>query len=266
MEYIRFLPKNALSRAVGRLAQLKVPFGVSERARDWFIKTYQIDMNEAELPIERYKTVGELFTRRLKPGARPIGDGIVHPCDGEITRSGLITERGLLQTKGIYYSLNDFVSDPLADKDFSGGTFVTYYLCPRDYHRVHAPIDGEVEEVIHVPGRLWPVNPWSVEHISQLFLLNERIVFRLKTALGPVAIVMIGATNVGNIEVVFDKDIKCNTGNQSVFRRKYVPNVQLKKGDEMGVFHMGSSVVAIYPQNVVSVLPQSKKVKMGSSL
>lgn len=265
MQYIRYLPKNHLSRVVGRLAHLREPKWLARRARDWFVKRYNINLDEAELPLEQYESIGDLFIRRLKPGARPIQGSVVHPCDAVLTVAGKVESDRLIQTKGIDYSLNELLRDPSAVSAFLGGHFLTYYLCPTDYHRVHSPISGTVEKVIHVPGRLWPVNPWSVENISQLFAVNERVIFRLRTAVGPVAVVMVGATNVGQISVSFDSSIRTNVaGALTTAVRDYKHSI--KVGDELGIFHMGSSVVVVYPEGALKELPAIGPVKLGQAI
>jgi phosphatidylserine decarboxylase len=132
---------------------------------------------------------------------------------------------------------------------------------------VHSPVAGSVTKTVHVPGRLWPVNPWSVENISQLFAVNERVVFRLTTAVGPVAVVMIGATNVGHISVSFDESVRTNVSNVKKPVVKNYSNVQVKAGDELGIFHMGSSVVVVYPEGALPSLPNAGvPVKLGQKV
>jgi phosphatidylserine decarboxylase len=269
MEYVRLLPKKALSRFVGRLAQLEKPSWIVEKGKDWFARRYHLNLGEAEKNIGDYQSLQALFTRRLKPGARPLGAGVVHPCDGELTRVVAIEDGHLVQAKGITYSLSEFLKEPVAELGvFRSGLQLTYYLCPTDYHRVHAPLDAHVTKVTHVPGELWPVNPWSVENISQLFCRNERVVFHLSTALGPVVLVMVGATNVGEIEVTFDQTIRTNVGSSTaaVFSKTYTPPLPLKKGDELGVFRMGSSVVLIFPKDAISPWPAQGSVRLGQEL
>jgi phosphatidylserine decarboxylase len=267
MEYIRLLPKKALSRTVGHLVQVKNPAWLALKARDWFIERYNINVAEAEHSLDKYPTIAELFIRRLKQGVRPIGEGVIHPCDGRLTVSGHLSEGALVQSKGISYSLNELLKNPNAAHVFEGGSYFTYYLCPTDYHRVHSPVDGEVMNVLHVPGRLWPVNPWSVENISQLFAINERVVFNIKTAQGPVALVMVGATNVGDISVAFDESVRTNRPEVEALDEKvYIPHIPIKKGDELGTFHMGSSVVVVYPKGMQAPIAVPWPVKLGESV
>lgn len=267
MEYIRVLPKKALSRTIGKVVRLKNPSWFALKARDWFIKRYKIDVNEAEFALEKYPTIGDLFIRRLKKGARPIGEGIVHPCDGKLTVAGDMNDGVLVQTKGIQYSVDELLKDPTAHSRFQGGKYTTYYLCPTDYHRVHSPVSGEITNVVHIPGRLWPVNPWSVENITQLFAINERVVFNIKTAEGPVALVMVGATNVGDISVAFDESVRTNRCEPAVLDEKiYIPHIPIKKGDELGTFHMGSSVVVVYAKGILPSTPSLGPAKLGETV
>ncbi|MEQ1666112.1 MAG: archaetidylserine decarboxylase [Bdellovibrionales bacterium] len=268
MQILKVLPKNLLSRTVGELARIEKPAAMALAVRDWFIKRYKINVGEAELPLEKYPTLAALFTRKLKAGVRPIGTGIVHPCDANLTCVELINSDSLIQAKGIHYSLNQMLCSSNASETFNRGAHLVYYLCPTDYHRVHAPVDCEVTEVIHQSGQLWPVNSWSVSHISNLFAVNERVIFNLKTALGPAALVMVGATNVGQISVSFDSNIVTNAANSGATPKiiSYSKPISLKKGDEMGIFHMGSTVVMIYSSNFVNVLPPTGPVNMGKSL
>lgn len=286
MQILKLLPKNTLSQMIGRIAQFEHPARASRALQDWFIKRYQLNMNEAELPAHEYASLAKLFTRKLKPGLRPIGQGIVHPCDGEITCAELIESDSLLQVKGRKYSLSQLLGH-FGDKSsvhraghdtqtssgsaheaqaYLGGAHIIYYLCPTDYHRVHSPIDGEVLSVTHVPGQLWPVNNWSVESIDDLFAVNERVIFNIKTALGPVALIMVGATNVGKITVSFDSEVISNTGGGGSRIKTYPNPVQIKKGEEVGVFNMGSTVVMLYGPQMVNVLPKLGKVRLGESL
>ncbi|MCB0349653.1 MAG: phosphatidylserine decarboxylase [Bdellovibrionales bacterium] len=268
MDYIRVLPKNLLSQAIGSLVSIEHPESLARKARDWFIKRYQINMAEAELPLESYPSISKLFTRKLKPGIRPIGDGIVHPCDAFLSCADEIDYDTLIQAKGKKYSLSKLLANDKAPQIYTGGSHLVYYLCPTDYHRVHSPVDGEVTKVTHVPGKLWPVNVWSVQNIDELFSVNERVIFHIETALGPVELVMVGATNVGKITVSFDEEIVSNRVGQShvPFVKSYLKPIKVSKGDELGVFNMGSTVVMIYPHGMLSVLPRLHKVKLGESV
>ena len=271
MKVLKIIPKNLLSRVVGEIVSLKKPEFLARGLRDWFVRNYHINMDEAEFSINAYPSLSQLFTRRLKVGARPLGAGLVHPCDANLTCVEMIESDTLIQAKGRHYNLNQLLGadeqTPVGEV-FLGGAHLVYYLCPTDYHRVHSPIDGEVTQVVHVPGRLWPVNSWSVANIPNLFSINERVIFHIRTALGPVALVMVGATNVGKISVSFDPEIITNQRQISEvpFIKSYTPAIRLNKGDELGIFHMGSTVVLLYGPGMLNVLPPTGPVRMGVSL
>lgn len=265
------IPKNDLSHWVGRLAHFSLPEPIGPKSVELFAKYYNINLHEAEHPVEHYKTIGELFTRRLKAGVRPIGAGVVHPADALINEAGPITDQKLIQAKGKDYSVTELLRSGHFSPDFDGGQFLTYYLCPTDYHRVHSPVDGEIIWVAHVPGELWPVNEWSVNKIANLFTVNERVVVMIQTPKGKAALVMVGATNVGNMTMSFDESIntKFRFAERQVKERAYEPAIPIKRGDEVGVFNMGSTVVMLYERDVLSIDASDFKgrhVKMGQSL
>lgn len=249
------LPKNDLSHMVGKLVHKTLPGPLGRLSVSTFARVYNIDMNEAEFPIEHYKTIGELFTRRLKAGARPIADSfVVHPADAVVSQAGAIEKLQLIQAKGKTYTVSELLRSPHFSANFEGGSFMTYYLCPTDYHRVHSPVDGEIIWSCHVPGTMWPVNEWSVNAIPNLFAMNERVVVVIQTARGLVALVMVAATNVGNMTMTFDPQI--TTAHRAPGRHPrehtYAPPIPVKKGDELGIFHMGSTVVMLYEKSVLA--------------
>lgn len=265
------LPKNDLSHWVGRLVHKRIPGPVGRKSVELFAKYYNIDLNEAEYPIESYKSIGELFIRRLKPGARPVGEGVVHPADAQITEAGTIEQLQLIQAKGKNYTVAELLRSGHYAANFEGGSFLTYYLCPTDYHRVHSPVEGEISWSCHVPGELWPVNNWSVNAIHNLFAVNERVVVMIETPKGKAALVMVAATNVGNMTMSFDESIntKYRGAERAVKERTYNPRKPVQRGDEVGIFHMGSTVVMLYEKGVLPVdvsLFKGRHVKMGQSL
>jgi phosphatidylserine decarboxylase len=270
--FMPLLPKNELSHWVGRAVHQPLPSFVGKKSVEWFAKYYRINMAEAEYPIDHYKTIGELFTRRLKPGMRPVGEGVVHPADSFISESGKIQDNTMIQAKGKTYTVPELLRSESYNNVFEGGSWLTYYLCPTDYHRVHSPVDGEIIFSCHVPGQLWPVNTWSVESISNLFGVNERIVLIIQTPKGRVALVMVAATNVGNMKMCFDESLNSTfrKGERQVKERSYQPPVKVKKGDEVGVFHMGSTVVMLYEKGMLDEATvnelKGRHVKMGRSL
>ncbi len=243
------VPKGDLSHWVGKFAQRKWPEPLNHIIIRKFAKAYNIDLDEAEKEIEDYDSLGNFFTRRLRPGIRPIGKGILHPADAVIRTAGKIDSQKLLQAKGKQYSCAELLRNSHLAAEFEGGTFITYYLCPTDYHRVHSSVDGNIFWSCHVPGKFWPVNDWSVNNIPNLFAENERVVTVIDSIdHGRVALVMVAATNVGNIEMFYDENICTNrrTAEQRVHEHTYDPPKPVKKGDEIGMFKMGSTVIALY--------------------
>jgi phosphatidylserine decarboxylase len=249
----RYLPKNHLSFIMGKLVHLPLPRFIWIPVIKIFSNFYNIKLDEAEKPVSEYESLGDFFVRRLKPGIRPLGsDWAVHPADSVITQLSPIENGNLIQAKNKFYKANDFLQDSEAFKKYNNGFFVTYYLCPTDYHRVHSPVDGVITKVTHVPGMLWPVNKWSTENIEEMFSINERVCVEIKTDRGFVNAVFVGATNVGYIELSFMPEIKGNHFNVFKPLNKENLNIPIKRGEELGMFRMGSTVVMLYQDGVLS--------------
>lgn len=240
------LPKHALSRTAGRLARSPL----SRFAIPLFIRRFRIDTEEAEKPWREYPNLLEFFIRKLKPGARPVDPSPntgISPVDGVISQLGDITENTLIQTKGMTYRLVDLLGgDSEQAARYEGGKFVTIYLSPRDYHRIHAPADGEVTHVSYIPGHLFPVNDFGVRTIPGLFVRNERLITYLRTALGVIAVVKVGATNVGSIRLNFDPKVFTHSAERRGVRKVYETPPRLAKGQEMGRFEFGSTVILLF--------------------
>lgn len=265
------VPKNDLSHWVGKLVHKDLPEPLASRSVEFFAKAYNINLEEAELPIGQYKSIGALFTRKLKAGVRPLGQGVVHPADSLITEAGPIEKLQCIQAKGKTYSVAELLRNTSLAQAFEGGQFATYYLCPTDYHRVHSPVDGEITWSSHIPGELWPVNEWSVNAIANLFSVNERIVTLIETPLGRAALVMVAATNVGNMTMSYDENIssKVREKQRAVKEKAYTPAKPIRRGDEVGIFHMGSTVVMLYEKGALPIeLSRLKgsRVKYGESV
>lgn len=270
------VPKNLLSYIVGLLVHLPLPAPLSTWSMTLFVNHYNINMEEAEYPIKHYKSIGDLFIRRLKPGVRPISnEKLVHPADAELTSRGKVNDNTLIQAKGRAYTLDKFLqTSGTKGEQFKGdlqdGSYLTYYLCPTDYHRVHSPVDGEIVSAVHVPGYLWPVNDWSVTNIDELFAINERVIVWIKTEWGPVAVVFVGATNVGKMTMSFDEELVTNQyfKGQKLKEKVYDTPIPVKRGDELGIFNMGSTVIMVYPNAALSEIPEKQnwKTRMGEGL
>ncbi len=243
----KFFPKNHVSFFIGWLVHQPMPRFLWTPIIRWFAGRYKINLDEAELPIGEYPNLGEFFIRKLKPGLRPVADThVVHPADSVVTQAFRIQSGQLIQAKNKYYSAVDLTADPQALEKYDGGFFLTYYLCPTDYHRVHSPVTGIIKKITHIPGKLWPVNSWSTENIPELFSVNERVCVEIETFQGLVNVVFVGATNVGQIELFVDSEIR---GNQLVLSKPLIKeglNISVQKGQELGCFRMGSTVVALF--------------------
>jgi phosphatidylserine decarboxylase len=253
MALMRLLPKSALSSAVGIATRFPAPAAVHHAAIRVFAKSYRVELDEAEGPIEDYPTFGSFFTRRLKPGLRQIDPdpkAIVSPVDGAVSQLGEVEDGRCLQAKGISFPLEKLLGDAREAAPFLNGSFATLYLAPRDYHRIHCPLDGEVTGYCYLPGEFWPVNAASVTTTDALFAINERLVTYLKTAIGTVAVVSVGATCVARIHAAYDS-IVTHTG-QPAKAHRYERPIPVAKGAELGMFEMGSTVILLFEKGKVS--------------
>ncbi|WP_018691550.1 archaetidylserine decarboxylase [Algicola sagamiensis] len=259
------LPKHSLSRLVGAFAGAKagpVTTGVIKA----FIKAYGINMEEAKYSqASHYQTFNEFFTRQLKDGVRPIDmtqNHIVHPVDGTVSQLGDIVDEQLIQAKGHEFSLVELLggSEERA-QDFQAGKFATIYLAPKDYHRIHMPLDGTLREMVYIPGDLFSVNPLTAENVPNLFARNERVVAIFDSEIGPFAMVLVGATIVASIETVWAGTVTPPTGPQICdwsYPTEGDKAIHLKKGEEMGRFKLGSTVILCFPSETLAFLPENQ--------
>lgn len=251
LQYV--LPKHLISRLVGGLAAAQAG-SLTTGLIKLFIKQFNVDMSEAANPEpESYKTFNDFFTRELKPGARPIvadGDVIVHAVDGAVSQCGPIKDDAIFQAKGHKYSLTALLGGiPSLAQPFKNGDFATIYLSPRDYHRIHMPIDGVLTDMLYVPGDLFSVNPLTAENVPGLFARNERVVAIFNTEVGKMAIVLVGATIVASIATVWAGTVTPPAGPNVVHWQYNTTGenaVTLQKGLEMGLFKLGSTIVACF--------------------
>jgi phosphatidylserine decarboxylase len=268
MTLVRLLPRAVLSRAVGAATRVRAPAGLHRVAMRRFARAYDVQLDEAERPLEGYRTFSEFFSRSLKDGARPIEAGervVVSPVDGVVSEAGLIERGECVQAKGLAFPVVELLGDSEEAKPFADrGSFATLYLSPRDYHRVHAPLGGGIAGWRYLPGELWPVNPASVRSLRALFALNERLVTWLETPAGRCAVVMVGATCVGRIHAVYD-DVLTQAGKPPAAKAFATP-LRVVKGDELGRFEMGSTVILLFASGKVAwdaSLRPGARVTMG---
>lgn len=271
---LRLLPKNTLSRAVGAACRASAPKPVVRAVIRAFARKYGVDVAEAERPIEEYPTFTEFFTRRLKPGLRPIAPGEllpVSPVDGTMGELGDIVESRLYQAKGKHYTLAELIGGPEAEQDarqFAGGAFCTIYLAPHDYHRIHAPLGGRITGYVNMPGQLWPVNPVGVRNVEKLFCVNERLTTFLETPRGACGVVAVGATNVGRIRALYDDVVTNARRTRLPARKAYEKPLPVEKGGELAIFEMGSTVVLLFAPGVKLAprLAPGMPIKLGEAL
>ncbi|MDM0047325.1 archaetidylserine decarboxylase [Variovorax dokdonensis] len=250
------LPKQALTAFAGWVAGRRHSFTpwVIER----FIAKYAVNMGEAlESDPLRYDTFNDFFTRALKPGARPIADAaLVSPVDGTISQFGAIEKDQIFQAKGHHYSTTALVGgDAQLAAQFADGSFATLYLSPRDYHRIHMPCDGRLIRMIHVPGDLFSVNPATARGVPGLFARNERVVCVFEAAHGPFVLVLVGATIVGSMATVWHGVVNPPRVGQIREWRYDNERIALRRGEEMGRFMLGSTVVMLFPKPRLSFNP-----------
>jgi phosphatidylserine decarboxylase len=266
---LRLLPKNAVSRLVGALTRWHAPAPVRIAAMKAFARRYGIDLSESP-DLDVYRTFGEFFARPLRPGLRPIAPGetvVVSPVDGAVSETGIASEGKLVQAKGIDYSAAALLGDAQLAARLEGGAYATIYLSPRDYHRIHFPLGGHVTGWRYLPGMLWPVNPASVRTVPGLFSVNERLVTVMETPLGACAVVAVGATVVGRVRAFYDPAAPLTNTGTAPLRRDYETPIPVAKGQELGAFEMGSTVILLFEPGKVRLDPRlapGARVRVGA--
>jgi phosphatidylserine decarboxylase len=265
------MPKRALTVFAGWVANLRGGPLTQYLIRD-FISRYAVNMAEAADPRpQSYATFNEFFTRALRPDARPIdGAAFVCPVDAAISQFGPIEHDQIFQAKGHSYSTRALVGgDQALAHQFDHGHFATLYLAPKDYHRIHMPCDGRLTRMIYVPGDLFSVNPLTARHVPGLFARNERVVCVFDTAHGPFINVLVGATIVGSVATVWHGVVNPPRTREVRQWRYDDQDIVLRKGQEMGRFLLGSTVVMLFPRNAVSFVPDwapSRLVRLGQAM
>jgi len=268
MIFLQFLlPQHFLSKLMFRFARINIRW-IKNNFTRWFVKKYQVNLSEAEIEnIEDYSNFNDFFTRALKPKLRPISESeIISPVDGVVSQAGKIQEFQIFQAKGRQYSVSELLADK-ALQEFENGSFATIYLSPKDYHRVHMPCDGSLRSMKYIPGNLFSVNQKTVNNIDRVFARNERLVCLFDTDFGEMVLVLVGAIFVGSMGTSWEGQI---TPPYSKLVKTYdYKNRQIKlyKGDELGQFNMGSTVILILPNGSPKLnLEVEQALKMGQSL
>lgn len=261
-QVLRVVPREHISHFVGRLCELPMPSLVSSVVSRAYSQVFNVDMSEASVPHGGYKCFDAFFTRSLRSGARTIADArLVSPADGIMSSVGPIDDASRLFVKGQPYEVSELLGNRTDARRFSGGSFCVIYLSPRDYHRVHAPVDGFVEQVRAIEGELYPVNAIGERHVTKLLVRNRRVIVDiLSESSGRVALVMVGAMIVGKISVNV-----IGSGDVPEGSHPLSPLVPVHRGDELGAFHLGSTVVLLSDTRA-AFRPETGPVRMGQSL
>ena len=252
---VSLLPGHAISRLIYRLTRIRTPW-LKNTLIKLFIHHFRVDMSQtAEPEPTAYKDFNSFFTRALKDSARPLATepgAILCPVDGQISQLGKIEGEQIFQAKKHNYSLTALLggSATLANH-FIDGNFCTIYLSPRDYHRIHMPVAGNLREMTYVPGNLFSVNHLTVAMVPGLFARNERVINIFETDFGPMAMLLVGAINVGSIETSWHGCVTPPYGDEIITWRYDKQTVELKAGDEMGRFNMGSTVILLFPKDAM---------------
>lgn len=270
---LRLVPQRLSSRLVYRLARILTPW-IKDPLIRAFIRYYKVNMAEAEEPNPgHYADFNGFFTRALRPGARPIAtapDTLSSPVDGTVSQLGHCDGETLIQAKGQHYTLTRLLGgDAQRAEAFQGGAYATLYLSPRDYHRIHMPFAGQLQSMLHIPGQLFSVSPTTTRAVAELFARNERLVVYFQTDLGPMAVILVGAVNVGSLETVWSGPL---AKTQSPRSWQYPGDGEahtLARGAELGRFNLGSTVILLLPPTRVrweSHLAPGSPVRLGEAI
>ena len=267
---LRLLPRRALSRAFGAVMSIRFPAPINSFVVWLFAKAVGVRLDEAELPISHYRSVGDFFTRNLRSNIRPLGEGFVSPIDGTFRDVTTASQGEVVQVKGKQYSVKELLGGGGWSEVYDSARIYSLYLSPRDYHRIHAPFDLVVNGFEHIPGDLWPVNDASLHSIDGLFPKNERIVVRCSSGEDEFCVVLVGATNVGSMSLSF-ADVRTNLWRFTGSARTFSPPINLSKGDLLGTFHLGSTVLILIPKpsDLFRWVPKAapgRAIKFGETL
>ncbi len=267
------LPRHWLTAVVYRLARIRVR-PIKDALINGFVRLYGVDLDAVSREVPgAFDSFNDFFIRELNDGARPIDTrltSIVSPVDGTVTQAGRLREDSILQAKGLYYTLDDLLATDLDDaRAFRDGSYATMYLAPQNYHRVHAPLAGELVAAHYVPGDLFSVNAATVLHVAGLFHRNERLILHIATASGPMALIFVGALNVGSISTRWNVEVRPRkSGVVEVLDTSAHPR-RIEKGELLGWFNMGSTVIVLLPRGVCEWrhdLTTGTTLRMGESI
>ncbi|PKL40027.1 MAG: phosphatidylserine decarboxylase [Spirochaetae bacterium HGW-Spirochaetae-1] len=267
----KITPKSFISRIFGYVTQIPLPGFILNPVIGWYCKKFQVNVDEIDTPPDGFRTFDGFFTRQLKKGVHRFSsspDDILSPVDGRLDQFGPIDGERIIQAKGIDYSLRDLIPSESADH-FTDGSFMTLYLSPADYHRIHSPVIGTITGYFNLPGKLYTVQEFMVQGLRNLFAINERIISYIRTRRGMVAVCKVGAMNVGRISISHSPVVTnriFRTRTEVLYSENESP--QVGAGDEIGMFHLGSTVVLLFQKNIMAFekLETGQKVRVGQKI
>ncbi|MEY3014349.1 MAG: hypothetical protein RIT45_3084 [Pseudomonadota bacterium] len=267
--WLRAVSDPRVSRVMHKVVTWQPPKPVLGAAIRTFSRAWGVELHEAERPVDDYVSFQDFFTRTLKEGARPVAqerDVVASPADGKLSAFGPLGDGRLVQAKGVEYALDALLGDSVDADPYRHGSYAVVYLAPNNYHRVHVPLRGTLTHWRYIPGALYPVNKIGLSNVPGLFARNERIVGHIDSELGKVGVIMVGATFVGHMKVAFT-DLATNAGAPASGRVAPEAPVAFERGDEFGVFEMGSTVVLVFDRDDLEpTVPLGSPVRMGQAI
>ncbi|RAP38863.1 phosphatidylserine decarboxylase [Candidatus Marinamargulisbacteria bacterium SCGC AAA071-K20] len=268
--FYRSIFAKLLTLTTRGITQFPIPKPFRFFAFKVFAKTFGVNLDEAGKPLNKYNSFDAFFTRTLKPDSRPYkrqSNLILSPSDGKIQAYGKINKDSILQAKGVHYHLENLY--PLDDfRQFIDGEFITIYLSPKDCHLIFSPVAGRVKSMCHVPGALYPVREPYISKFKGLYTKNERVVTRLETLFGPVAVIAVAALNVGNMTMAYDKTFSTNYFHLKKRVVNYDRRIEVRQADHLASFHLGSTVICLFPKNTIAWenLKLEQTIKYGETI
>lgn len=270
---LRWAPKGLYSAAIGWGARVTIPRPLRPIMYRAFARQVGASLDEVELPLDVYESFSQFFARRLRAGARPLEadeSAIVSPCDGTVAATGHAAEGRLIQAKGRDYALAQLLGNDELSAKLLGGPYLTIYLSPANYHRVHSPISADLVGYSHLPGTLFPVNALFSRSVDGLMATNERVVFHLQTEVGAAALVMVAAIGVSNIEITHDalETRHLRRRKRSPHRVEFERPIPVSRGEELGIFHLGSTTILIFEPGRIrpGSLREGDAVRLGQEI
>jgi phosphatidylserine decarboxylase len=265
------IPKGFISRVFGYVARIHLPGFIIEFIIKYYCNFYKVNQNEIDYSETGFRNFDNFFTRKLKTGTHKIDpklDSVVSPVDARIDEFGKINRYSIIQAKGIEYTINELIPSKMAN-EFIDGSFITLYLSPADYHRIHSPVNGKITGYFAIPGKLFAVQQFMVNGIKGLFTKNERLLSYIKNKNRLIAVCKVGAMNVGRISLSY-----ANIETNKWFRKKieffYSNNEQpiVKKGQEIGIFHLGSTIILLFQKNSIQFvkIKKGQRVRVGQKI